>query len=69
MFLSTADVATQKDCTRMAVRNAIQRGELNALRVGRSWVVADDNALASWSVQETGGRLHRQLVEAGGGGN
>lgn len=58
--LSTGDVAARKGCTRMAVRNAIQRGEINASRVGRAWVVADDDALAGWSVKETGGRAHRK---------
>ena len=58
--LSTAEVAARKGCTRQAVRNAIQRGELAAVRVGRAWVVADDAALAAWSVKETGGRAHRK---------
>ena len=49
----------------MAVRNAIQRGDLNALRVGRAWAVADDDVLASWSVKETGGRAHKARERGG----
>ena len=64
-YLSTGDVADRKGCTRMAVRNAIQRGDLNALRVGRAWAVADDDVLASWSVKETGGRAHKARERGG----
>lgn len=65
-YLSTADVAARKGCTRMAVRNAIERGELRAIRIGRAWAVADDGAMASWNVKETGGRTHRGDKAAGG---
>lgn len=70
-LLSTADVAARKGCTRMAVRNAIHRGEINAVRVGRTWAVSADGALDAWEVRETGGRSHRQRqadgeTEAGG---
>lgn len=48
----------------MAVRNAIQRGDLNGQKLGPVWAVADDNALAAWQVKETGGRTHRQNRDA-----
>ena len=64
-LLSTADVAARKGCTRMAVRNAIHRGEINAFRVGRTWAVAADEALDTWEVRETGGRAHRQRAADG----
>ena len=57
-FLSTAEVADQKGCTQMAVRNAIARGDLAAIRLGRTWAVANDERLAEWIVKETGGRTH-----------
>lgn len=52
----------------MAVRNAVKRGDLNAVRVGPVWAVADDDMLASWTVQETGGRTHRGRDETAVGG-
>ena len=57
--LSTTEAAARKGCTRQAISNAIQRGEINASRIGRTWAVADDAALMAWQVKETGGRLHR----------
>lgn len=62
--LTTTEAATRKGCTRQAINNAIQRGEINAARLGRSWAVSDDAALATWSVKETGGRAHRRATEA-----
>ena len=47
----------------MAVRNAIQRGDLNGGKVGPVWAVFDDDALADWTVKETGGRTHIQNRE------
>ena len=43
----------------MAVRNAVKRGDLNAVKVGPTWAVSDDETLALWEVKETGGRAHR----------
>lgn len=58
-LISTVEAARRKGCTAMAVRNAIERGDLNAVKVGPTWAVADDDALASWTVNETGGRVHK----------
>lgn len=58
-MLSTREVAARKGCTAQAVINAINRGDLNAQKVGPLWVIADDVALAEWTVKETGGRTHR----------
>ncbi|PAP79484.1 hypothetical protein B1759_14265 [Rubrivirga sp. SAORIC476] len=63
-FISTAEVARRKGCTGMAVRNAIQRGDLNGRKLGPVWAVADDESLAAWQVKETGGRTHRQNRDA-----
>lgn len=59
-YLPTGDVAARKGCTAQAVRDAIERGDLNAVMIARTWAVADDAALAAWTVKETGGRAHRQ---------
>ena len=64
-YLPTGDVAARKGCTAQAVRDAIERGDLNAVMIARTWAVADDAALAAWAVRETGGRAHRQRGGAG----
>lgn len=56
--IPTKEAAARKGCTRQAIINAIQRGELNGRKFGPVWAVDDDDALASWTVKETGGRLH-----------
>ena len=58
-YLPVPEVARRKGCTGQAVRNAIERGDLRAVRFGPAWAVADDEQLAAWSVKETGGRLHK----------
>ncbi|WP_412060356.1 hypothetical protein [Rubrivirga sp. IMCC45206] len=59
-LLSTTEAAARKGCTAMAIRNAIERGDLNASKLGHVWAVVDDAALAAYAVRETGGRAHRQ---------
>ena len=63
-LVTTTQAAARKGCTPMAVRNAISRGELNGSKLGHVWAVADDAALASWQVKETGGRLHQSKSDA-----
>lgn len=58
-LVSTVEAARRKGCTAMAVRNAIERGDLNAVKVGPTWAVADDEALDAWQISETGGRRHK----------
>ena len=66
-LVTSIEVARRKGCTGMAVRNAVKRGDLNAFKVGPVWAIADDDALESWTVQETGARLHRKRAgEAAG---
>ena len=59
-LITTTEAAARKGCTPMAVRNAIERGDVNGRKLGHVWAVSDDAALAAWTVKETGGRLHRQ---------
>ncbi|WP_412070404.1 hypothetical protein [Rubrivirga sp. IMCC43871] len=63
-LITTTEAATRKGCTRQAIINAIERGDLNASKLGPVWAVVDDAALAAYAVRETGGRAHRQ--RAGG---
>ena len=70
--IPTSEAATRKGCTRQAIINAINRGELNGRKFGPVWAVADDEALAAWTVKETGGRAHQtrtgEAETAEGGG-
>ena len=64
-LVTAAEVARRKGCTGMAVRNAVKRGDLNAAKLGHMWAISDDEALAAWTVNETGGRAHRGATETG----
>lgn len=53
-MLSVADVAKRKSCSTTSVVNAIHRGELNAVRIGRrTFAVLDDHKLQSFSPART----------------
>lgn len=58
-----SEAAREKRCTSQAIYNAIDRGDLNAVRMGRHWLVLKDKKYADYKVQETGGRLHRRYKE------
>lgn len=47
-----ATLAAELDCTPRAVRAAIERGELAAVRSGRGWVIASE-AVARWATPAT----------------
>lgn len=53
-----SEAARRKGCTAQAIYNAIDRGDLNAVRMGRYRMVALDEKYEAYRVQETGGRLH-----------
>lgn len=55
--------AQEKGCTSQAIYNAIARGNLNAVRMGRQWLVMKDKKYSAYQVQETGGRLHKSYAE------
>jgi hypothetical protein len=58
--LPVSDAAEAKGCTGQTIRNAIERGELNAVRPGpRATLVVQDAAFGAYAPQETGGRLHK----------
>lgn len=58
-----AEAARAKGCTRQTVYNAIERGDLNGVRVGGSRLVMLDEKFDAYQVQETGGRLHERYQE------
>ena len=57
-----AEVARQQGCSRQAIYNAIARGDLNTVMIGRIQMIAKDEAYESYKVQATGGRLHRRYL-------
>ena len=56
--LTVAETARQKGCTRQAVYNALDRGDLTEVKMGAQRLVAWDDAFRRYEVKETGGRLH-----------
>jgi hypothetical protein len=61
--ITTSEAAARKGCTTQAVIDAAKRGEINARKFGPVWAVDDDDALAAWTIKETGGRAHRSKRE------
>ena len=47
-FISTAEAAKRKMCAPQSIWNAIQRGEINAHRIGRSYAVTVDKSFEDW---------------------
>ena len=60
---SVSQAAREKRCTRQAIYNAIERGDLNTVSVGQLTLIAKDEKYESYQVQRTGGRLHKRYVE------
>jgi len=57
-LIPIVEAAKEKGCTAQALRNAVARGDLNAVRVGRYILLVKDGAYREYRVQETGGRTH-----------
>lgn len=57
------EAAREKGCTSQAIYNAIDRGDLNAVRMGRHRLVLKDRKYKAFKVKQTGGRLHKQYLE------
>ena len=56
----TADeAARRRGCTRQAIYNALDRGDLAEVKMGAQRLVAVDDAFAEYQVKETGGRTHQ----------
>ena len=66
-FISAADLGREMGCTGQAIRNAIQRGDLNAFQTGGRWFVMRDKKLGAFEVKETGGRTHKSYIESQNG--
>lgn len=57
-----SEAARQWGCTAQAVYNAIDRGDLNEVRMGRHRLVVVDAKYRAYKVQELGGRLHQRYM-------
>ena len=57
--LPVTEAARDKDCTPQAIYNAIDRGDLNGLRMGNHRLVVRDATYRSFEIKETGGRCHQ----------
>lgn len=54
------EAAREKGCSSQAIYNAIDRGDLNEVRMGRHRMVVIDAKYRAYRVQEFGGRLHQR---------
>lgn len=57
-----SEAAREKGCTAQAIYNAIDRGDLNAVRMGRHRMVVKDEKYAVYTVKKTGGRTHKRYT-------
>ena len=57
--LPVTEAARDKGCTPQAIYNAIDRGDLNGLRMGNHRLVMRDDTYQSFEIMETGGRCHQ----------
>ena len=57
------EAARQKGCTAQALRNAVKRGDLSAVKMGRFTMILRDNRYNNYQVKETGGRLHSRYLK------
>ena len=56
--LLATKAAREKGCTAQAIYNALDRGDLNEVQMGRHRFVVKDEKYEDYTVQETGGRAH-----------
>ena len=66
--ITVTEAARQKNCTRQALYNAINRGELNTTRLGSQTVIVKDQRYTGYQVREFGGRLHKSYQAKPKGG-
>ena len=61
--ITAAEAAREKGCTDQAIYNAIDRGDLNGVRMGGMRLILKDAVYQSYQVKTTGGRAHRRYQE------
>ena len=56
---TAGEAAHEKGCTDQAIYNALDRGDLNEVRLGGMRLILKDAAYKAYQVKETGGRRHK----------
>ena len=58
-LISVRQAAQEKDCTPQAIYLALNRGDLDDMRIDRARLVKANKRYRDWQVQDTGGRVHK----------
>ena len=61
-LISVRQAADAKGCTTQAIYQALDRGDLDDVRIDRARHVRANKRYREWQVKETGGRTHRKRV-------
>lgn len=56
--ITVTTASRRKGCTRKHIYDALDRGDLNEVRVAGRRFVREDDTFARYTVREFGGRLH-----------
>jgi len=65
---TAAEAAREKGCTDQAIYNAIDRGDLNEIRLGGTRLILKNAAYKTYQVKKAGGRTHKQYQAERKGG-
>ncbi len=58
--LPASVAAREKGCTTQTIYNAVERGDLHEVRMGRHRLIIRDASYRKYQVQETGRRVNRR---------
>ncbi len=61
--ITAAEAAREKACTTQAIYNALDRGDLNEVRMGGIRLILKDEAYKAYQVKQTGGRTHKRYQD------
>ena len=61
--IMAAEAVKEKACTTQAIYNALDRGDLNEVRMGGIRLILKDAAYDAYQVKQTGGRTHRRYQD------
>ena len=61
--ITAAEAAKEKACTTQAIYNALDRGDLNEIRMGGIRLILKDTAYEAYQVKQTGGRTHKRYQD------
>ena len=63
-LISVRQAAEEKGCTTQAIYQALDRGDLDDMRIDRARHVRANKRYREWAVKQTGGRTHKRRTEA-----